>query len=902
MKRFVAIILLTFVVALSAYAQKGKITVHINDQESGAPIEGALVSIDNGSAWAESGKNGIATIYCQKGSHAVEVSMLGYVSQKSTASVPGRDTLYIKLSVNSLYLDDVVVTATRRNSSGDGTAVSHIGRQAIDHLQAVSLADVVQLLPGEVVTNNSTLTSAQRFMSRTLDSYDSNNSFGAAVIVDGIPMSSNTERANTGGTMSSSGAGIDLRNIGTDNVESIEIIRGIPSAQYGDLSSSMMKIQSRSGISDLTASVKIYPGIYQASAGKGFRINDRNSISVSFDWADGKSDPRYTTDTYNRSSFSALYDLNLSSTAKLKTKFAFMHVREWEGPDPSEIINDTWSRTRENSFSLSHGGSFSPQGKAVSAFGYDLSASIKFSDSRSRLLVHGGLPLINSGTDGSFMTEMLPQQYYAYGGSQSRPFFAYGRIYARSAVTVGRVTNDVSAGMETRYEGNYGKGFTNDNPSLPLYPSSTRPRAYDSLPFIGQASAYVEDNFKVTFTDKAWPSLGGRLGMRFTAFQPFRQERIHAADPRLTFTLEISRHLRLRAGYGHASKMPSQSMMYPDVTYIDVMNINAYKGDSYLGMYTTRTVDHQPNGLKAMTSRKKELAVEYETPFGQNLSVTAYVEKSPNGFSSDNSEWGCMTFDRWLASELEAGHDGKLTFDPSKPTMRDTLLFNITRSKNSDVHITKGIEFDFNLGKIKATGTSFFLSGAYLRTEYYSSNDIYVTPRSSSETYAKTYVVYEAKGRQNVKKRFAGTLRIVQGIPSIGFVLSASVQGVFYDYSWYKNVLGAPLGYLCPAADGKVKYVRFTTEDIAGGGSFRGYDIQDQIYSRNAYSDVPEKWPLLWSAALRVSKTVSRNMDLSFHINNLFFHQPWQKSSVSTSYSERNSSLFSYGLELSVHF
>ena len=81
----------------------------------------------------------------------------------------------------SLALDEVNVVATK-NEAGQATS-SKIGRQAIDHLQATSLADLMQLLPGQLLKQNSDMTSPEQFYLRTLNS-DKNNAFGVSIMVD----------------------------------------------------------------------------------------------------------------------------------------------------------------------------------------------------------------------------------------------------------------------------------------------------------------------------------------------------------------------------------------------------------------------------------------------------------------------------------------------------------------------------------------------------------------------------------------------------------------------------------------------------------------------------------------------------------------------------------------------
>jgi hypothetical protein len=91
----------------------------------------------------------------------------------------------------------------------------------------------------------------------TDDAHANMNSLGTAVIMDGAALSNNAnmqllsatmqgENANVG-VGATPAAGVDLRGISTDNIESVEVIRGIPSAQYGDLTSGAVIIKTKAG-------------------------------------------------------------------------------------------------------------------------------------------------------------------------------------------------------------------------------------------------------------------------------------------------------------------------------------------------------------------------------------------------------------------------------------------------------------------------------------------------------------------------------------------------------------------------------------------------------------------------------------------------------------------------------
>ena len=880
----------------------GRVVAVITEKD-GTPLKGAVVSIKQYGLWTMSDDLGKAVITkVPAGKVTLECSMLGYVTKETDVTVsPGQASgdkpVSIALEIMSFAIDDVVVVATRDKNTE--STVSHIGRQAIDHLQATSLQDLLQLLPGKVVTANPSLTSPSSFTNRTLDKYDSNNAFGASVMVDGVPVSGNADMNTRGGSYSTAGGGVDLRSIGTDDIESVEVVRGIPSAEFGDLSSGALIINSLSGISDLKLKAKIFPGVRQAYAGKGFKLGRSGSLNVNLDYADGKSDPRYTTDTYRRALGSVLWTVSAGERATFTTKLSSTNVYDWSGADPSEVVKDVWKKTRENGLTLSHGGRFTTDMLLLRNLRYDLSFSWKRSWSHTRTLVSGMQPLIDAREEGTYQTVMLPKQYYGCGGTLGIPLGAFAKVSDSFNLNTpkGRFKNRFNIGAEYRMDGNVGPGFRNDDPALPLSASPYRARVFSTIPFLHQLSAYAEDNFTISLSRSGeYPRIKGQVGARFTAIQPGRKEAMASVSPRINLSFSPFQKLDIRAGFGIAEKVPSQLMLYPDVSWLDLMNVNAMKSNKYLGVYTTRIFDHSPQDLRPMRSAKVELGVDFSIWKGSAFSIIAYLDRVRDGFGSSNREWFPVVFPRWNAEDVIL-KDGEPDYDREHPSVMDTTLVNNTRMANTDVHLSRGVEIDFNLGKIPATGTAFYLGGAWQETRYYSSNDIYNLPKGSSPAYPKIYFVYPAGARENHYKQLTGTLRVIQGIPAIAFVVSLTLQATLMDWSRNRIDLGAPIGWLNSEGYHPLSEEQLKDEDL----TIYGHKVQDNFYQPSAYSGRAETWPSLWTVNLRVTKEVSRKFNLSFYVNNLFFSQPWQRSSISSTKVEKNANYFSYGFEISLN-
>ena len=74
---------------------------------------------------------------------------------------------------------------------------------------------------------------------------------GTAIIIDGTPVNNdaNMQTLNTATEepprVTPWQAGVDLRQIATDNIESVEVIRGIPSVEYGELTTGAVLVRPR---------------------------------------------------------------------------------------------------------------------------------------------------------------------------------------------------------------------------------------------------------------------------------------------------------------------------------------------------------------------------------------------------------------------------------------------------------------------------------------------------------------------------------------------------------------------------------------------------------------------------------------------------------------------------------
>ncbi|MBR0301415.1 MAG: TonB-dependent receptor [Bacteroidales bacterium] len=270
MKKLLISVVLCLMLPAVASAQKGyTISGIVIDSSNGNPVEFATVLLTDTEQWAVADMQGKFVIKnVPAGKNHISVSCLGYVAYNNEIQITKDITGFkASLSPDNLSLEGAMVTAKEDGNST--TTARTIDRTALDHVQIMNLADISSLLPGGATVDPS-LTTEKQFNIRAGSSESGNASFGTAVEVDGVRLSNNASYATA--STSNTIKGVSTNSIASTNVESVEVITGVPSVEYGDMSSGVVKVNLKKGKTPWMITASTSPNTKQTSVSKGFGL------------------------------------------------------------------------------------------------------------------------------------------------------------------------------------------------------------------------------------------------------------------------------------------------------------------------------------------------------------------------------------------------------------------------------------------------------------------------------------------------------------------------------------------------------------------------------------------------------------------------------------------------------
>ena len=889
----------------------------------GKPIDFASVVISPSQLYSmtdEQGKFSIEGI--PAGKVTVSVQYYGMEQADTTFQASAGESLSLRFALRetSFRLENVVVVATG-NKAGSSTA-SKISRQAMDHMQTSSLADAMSLLPGVSISNPS-LSSAQSIHIRGNSAM---NSLGTAIIVDGAPVSNNANlqvlspvisgEAEGGNGSGAPSTGTDVRSLSTDNIESIEVIRGIPSAEYGDLTSGAVIVKSRAGKSPLTLRFKTNPNIYQVSAAKGFALGGKaGDLNISGDYAYNQNSLTKGHQFYQRASAKALWTVMLGDAVNETTSLTLNYGRDRSRLNPDDESSKTQSYANELGIAFNTNGRAALNGEWLRSINWLVSGS--YSDKKShyessatnamnlysRSMTDGevysniagaqisdadGNPITNVSADSDIKGTVLPYSYFYHYDIYGKEVNAFAKLNADFAHSWGPVSERLLVGADFKTDGNLGEGSVYDDDYPPFRnisnaESGYRTRHYYDIPFVNQLGFYAENYFKWNFAGR---ELNLTAGVRYD-----RINSLSSLAPRINASVDIFPGVTVRGGYGLTSKAPTAYYLYPNKSYHDYLLYNGMSVDipesERLLIAKTDIYDATNEDLEIAVNRKAEVGLDLLVADRYRVSVTAYDERMDNGYSygTDLSSFIWYQATTYTVAESRSGEVPILKADKNY-----NLFYTVYKPLNNSKTRNRGIEYEIDLGRFDEIRTSFYINGAWTR---YSSTDkgYSFSERSKASTPERNIGIYEKELTTNVTEKLNTTLRATHNIPQIGLAITLTGQVNWYTKLWtdYKDDTMF------------IKYLSYKDGQV--------HDFDPEMKSDPEFSylfptlndnrfTVEKYFPTL-IFNLNVSKEIGDMVTASFYVNNMLNSRPLYKTKKTGSYTELGIPLF-FGFEFKV--
>ena len=839
---FVFIFLSVSRIVFCQYAVSGKIL----NLKTGWPVEYASVTIADRELWAISNEKGEFLIKnVSAGEIQVAVSCLGYVKKTFTLSISGdKPNLEFLLREDNLALDEVVVTA--KNKSDEMTTSYLIDRTGLEHLQMASIMDVTALLPGGQTNLNLHLagSSPQRIAIRSIDSEDGNASFATAMEVDGVRLSGNASFIKEKDAAAKAIAGIDTRSIASGNVESVEVITGVPSVEYGDMTNGIVKINTRKGKTPFEIEMSTKPNTKQIAVNKGFGLaRNAGVLNASLEYTKSIADLSSSYTSYLRNALSLTYEntFNKQNHQPLTLTFgASGNIGGYDNhSDPDRFLND-YTKESDN-----HLRSYLKLNRLLAKSwitNIEVQVAVNYTrnlyENNARKSSASSTAVVHTTDKGYFVAEnyregqmqniiLIPSGYWdVLYYVDNRPISIAANAKAKWASKFGEWSNNVMLGADFNGTGNLGEGKYFDQ--LRYAADQWREYRYSDVPFMNVLSPYLEEKISIPLggnggQDRHKLQLSAGVRSDITMIRNSEYGTVASLSPRFNVKYTMTsgnedawlQWINIRAGWGKTVKLPSFEALYPRPEYADYSVFagpTMADGTSFRAYYTYPVSTRYNPDLQWQHSVQNEAGFEAKIK-GVFVSLSVYNNTTKNAYR-ECSIYEPFTYKYTAGNELA---DGQNPF-PIVPNDRiysiDRATGIVTVSDRNNAHapltlsykerntfksvamyyngspsVRRGAEWIVKTDKLPALQTSVQVDGSYY---FYRSVETAVlgyapTGRNMSNGESYKYMGFYVGGNSasngSETRKLTANATFTTHIPAVRFIVSLRIEGSLLHYT-----------------------------------------------------------------------------------------------------------------------
>ncbi len=799
------------------------------------------------------------------GTHFVQVRCLGY-SELNTKVVLTKKATYqiFVLQPKSFALDSVVVTA-KQDRIHSSTSYS-IDNDAIEHEQIANLTDVMTLLPGGQTFSKDLVYGSRRRIALRSEQYESDRpSFGTAIEVDGIRLSNNATFSTI--------KGVDARIISTDNIERITVITGIPSVEHGDLTSGLVKVQTKLGVTPFNIKLSATPRQKHASISKGLPIGKNAGVlNLSYDFTKSNSNIASPYTTYLRNAFTLRHRktfLNNTNSPLVLSSTIAGNVGGYNSQSDPDEYKDSY--TKSNAMNIRGGFNVNWQVKSKILSNIKLSAHFNYtnnkyehyyyqSEASSSLAFHGIEEGYFVGQKYDANKPLAPIQIRERGSwnqtayDDSEPLNYGAKLRLQKAFFLQKWSNNLKIGVDFSGSGNVGKGEYYANRA---YTPTWREHNYSQEPYLNNLAIYIEDKLSYKVNDNQSIIFSAGLRNDYSIVKDARYKNVNALSPRFNLRYNIIKQnsgnkfiksLSCYTGWGQAVKLPSFGMLYTRPTYHSRLAFvpgTLADGTTYYAYYLEPNIILANKNLRWQKNRQFELGLQ-----GRIKKVSfSLVYFNTIGLDQYSMQRHYIPFTYYLTTPHQLADvqipyenrsytinsSGTVTVHDKKGILPDEILTKKEKCSFKSASYTdngspvnrQGIEWVVDFGKIKAIRTSLRLDGKYyfykhlnnkIIARYQGDNQL----MSSGQHYQYIGYYYGGSNMANgrLSKRLTANATFITHIPKLRLIFSLKIEGTFINSN--QNLSEMPNGKRA-----------FT---IAKQGDTLPKDNNESIYDGNSFA------------------------------------------------------------------
>jgi hypothetical protein len=883
-------LLLILISSLSTYAQEIRLKGSIRDKKEN-PLANVTV-LANGIKTSSDTK-GNFELRLNSGKQTIRFNSVGFDPISKSITLKRDTSINIVLSTSNINIEDVYVTA---QESKNITTSSVINKEAMQLLQPSSFADLLELLPGGRAQDPN-LTSFNAIKLREVnlkgkaissDKYDM-SSLGISFYVDGAPINTNSDlqslnnysNSTNNSSRENTNRGLDLRALGTDDIEKVTIVRGIPSVEYGDLTSGLVLIERKKGASPYTFRAKADGFGKLFALGKGYSLDENTFLNVDLGFTRSTSNPTESFENFNRATGSVRFDKTWrgSKTFNLKSYFDYNTTLDNKKTDPdNSYLLDKYYGSKQryawnNQLSIKYNQKWIDELQVVSNFSLnkDVIDEDKWIQARTATI------LVNSLEPGSHEAQYLTPSYLSHIYVEGLPFTAYHKVVSNHHITFDNFHNKLKFGLESNYSKNFGQGQVYDlnYPATATSEVTARPRTFKSIPGTHTLSGFAEDNLTWNIQNfKLEAAVGVRAFSMTSLSDDYTMGGKVYFEPRTNVRLHLPKfavnnkpfEIILGGGVGVHKKTPTLDHLYPNLQYRDIVELNFYHNNAEFRVaqaYTdiTNPINYQ---ITPATNNKFELNTDFEYN-GNRLSLTLFKENMQDAFRP-YSLYKTIAYNLYDNTSIDLANLNQKPSPSDFTSVERNEFYAYTLTENASQILKNGFEFQFNTRRFSGINTRFTLNGAYYKTQYKNSQEIWKIDRD---------IVHNGLTRQVAGKYFDddGYLREMLNsnftadsyLPALGLNLSASFQALWFTVSQSMPKSGIPLAY---------KFAEDNLERPFTEASLNDPTLKQLIETYSPTAFLRTKVPLDLQVNLKASKSFKDYIKASVFVNRLFLYRP----------------------------